>query len=244
MTMMKGSRMGFAALLSLLLVNAPAFAADESNAREDAQQVERAAKQVGRGVEDATKGIGTIVVGGARTAADEVEGAGKAAEPDARAAWSDTKNAAVSFGHSVRNFFTTLFSRPESRSFVGRWHWNPAQSTLPPGEPAPNDLISEISRADGNHVTWSVTIVTPDGQPHVVTLDAAANGESRRISSDTTASARLTGDTLEATFKGPTGRSDIQTCTISTNQLQMTCRGVVTDGSGHTVSYVDVYDRM
>ena len=64
----------------------------------------------------------------------------------------------------------------EGSPFVGRWHWNRAQSTLPPGEPAPNDLISEISRADGTYVTWSVTIVTPDGQPHVVTFDARANG--------------------------------------------------------------------
>jgi hypothetical protein len=77
-----------------------------------------------------------------------------------------------------------------------------------------------------------------------VTFDAAANGESVRISSDTTASARLTGDTLQATFKGPTGRSDAQTCTVSADQQQMTCRGVVTDGAGRTVNYVDVYDRM
>jgi hypothetical protein len=133
----------------------------------------------------------------------------------------------------------------ESSPFVGRWHWNRAQSTLPPGEPAPNDLISEISRADGNFVTWSVTIVTPDGQPHVVTFDSAApNGESYRISSDTTASARLTGDTLQATFKGPAGRSDAQICTVSADQQHMTCRGVVTDGNGQAVNYVDVYDRM
>jgi len=132
----------------------------------------------------------------------------------------------------------------ESSPFVARWHWNQAQSTLPPGEPAPNDLTSEISRADGNYVTWSVTIVTPDGQSHVVPFDAATNGESYPISSDTTASARLTGDTLQATFKGPTGRSDAQTCTVSADQQQMTCRGVVTDGAGRTVNYVDVYDRM
>jgi hypothetical protein len=131
-----------------------------------------------------------------------------------------------------------------SSPFVGRWHWNLAQSTLPPGEPAPNDLTSEISRADGDYVTWSVTIVTPDGQSHVVPFDAATNGESYRISSDTTASARLTGDTLEATFKGPNGQSDVQTCTVSADQQQMTCRGVLTDGDGRTVSYVDVYDRM
>ena len=131
----------------------------------------------------------------------------------------------------------------EGSPFVGRWHWNRAQSTLPPGEPAPNDLISEISRADGTYVTWSVTIVTPDGQPHIVTFDARANGEFIRISSDTTASARLAGDTLQATFKGPTGQSDAQTCNVSANRRQMTCRGVLTDGD-RTVNYVDVYDRM
>jgi hypothetical protein len=132
----------------------------------------------------------------------------------------------------------------ESSPFVGRWHWNRAQSTLPLGESSPNDLATEISRGDGNSVTWSVTIVTPDNQSHVVTFEAGANGESQRISSDTTASARLTSDTLQASFKGPTGRSDAQTCTVSANRQQMTCRGVLTDGKGHTVNYVDVYDRM
>jgi hypothetical protein len=132
----------------------------------------------------------------------------------------------------------------ESSPFVGRWHWNRAQSTLPPGEAAPNDLTNEISRADGGYVKWSVTIVTPDGQPHVVTFDAAADGESYRISSDTTAAVRLTGDTLQATFKGPSGQSDAQTCTVSADQRQMICRGVLTDRAGHAVNYVDVYDRV
>ena len=110
MTMMRMSRIGFAALLSLLLVNAPAFAADDSNARKGGQQVESGAKQVGGGVEDATKGIGTTVVGGAQTAGDEIKGAAKAAEPEAKMAWSKAKNGAVSFGHSVNNFFTKLFN--------------------------------------------------------------------------------------------------------------------------------------
>ena len=39
-----------------------------------------------------------------------------------------------------------------SDAFVGRWHWNPAQSTLPPGEPAPNDLTAEFSEADGDRL--------------------------------------------------------------------------------------------
>src|SRR6266849_11166902 len=48
--------------------------------------------------------------------------------------------------------------------FVGRWHLNRAQSTLPTGGPVPNDLASEISRADASHITWSVTVLTTDGR--------------------------------------------------------------------------------
>jgi hypothetical protein len=32
----------------------------------------------------------------------------QSAEPEVKRAWSQAKNAAVSFGHSVRNFFTNL----------------------------------------------------------------------------------------------------------------------------------------
>jgi hypothetical protein len=132
----------------------------------------------------------------------------------------------------------------ESSPFVGRWHWNRAQSTLPPGEPTPNDLTSEISRADGERLTWSVTLVTPDGQPEVVTFDTPANGEPSPVTDDATASARVTADTLQATFKGPGSESDAQTCTVAADQKQMTCRGVLTNADGQTQTYVDVYDRM
>jgi hypothetical protein len=131
-----------------------------------------------------------------------------------------------------------------SSPFVGRWHWNRAQSTLPPGESVPNDLTSEISRVDNGHVKWSVTILTTDGRSHVETFDTAANGEFSPISPDTTASLRLTGDTLEATFKGPAGQSDVQTCTLSADHKRMTCRGVLTEGDAQPVNYVDVYDRL
>src|SRR6267143_876384 len=65
MTMVTRSHVGLAALLSILLVNAPAFAADESNG---VQQIEGGAKQIGGGVEEAAKGLGTTVVHGAKTA--------------------------------------------------------------------------------------------------------------------------------------------------------------------------------
>jgi hypothetical protein len=132
----------------------------------------------------------------------------------------------------------------ESSPFVGRWHWNRAQSTLPPGEPVPQDLICDIARAESNHVQWSVTIRTPEGHPYVETFAAPANGDFAPLSSETTASCRLTEDTLQATFKGPAGQSDAQTCTLSADHAQMICRGVLTAGDGQTVNYVDVYDRM
>jgi hypothetical protein len=92
-------------------------------------------------------------------------------------------------------------------------------------------------------VKWSLTVLTTEGRPHVETFDTAANGEFYPISSETTASVRLTGDTLQATFKGPSGQSDAQTCTLSADHTQMICRGVLTEGDGRTVTYVDVYDR-
>ncbi len=137
-------------------------------------------------------------------------------------------------------------ARADGRPFVGRWHWNRAQSTLPPGGPVPNDLTSEISRAD-SHVKWSVTILTTDLTTevrHVETFEAAADGEAHPISSDTAASCRLAGDGLQMTFKGPAGQSDTQRCILSADQKQMTCSGVLTGGDGETVHYVDVYDRM
>ena len=99
----------FVALLALLLIAAPASAADDSKTREGAAQVESGAKQIGRGVEDTAKGIGNTVVGGAETAGDKIKEAGRAAEPEAKSAWSKTKEGAVSFGRSVREFFTSLF---------------------------------------------------------------------------------------------------------------------------------------
>ena len=131
----------------------------------------------------------------------------------------------------------------ESSPFVGRWQWNRAQSTPPPGAPVPQDFLCDLARAESNHVSWSVTILTPENQPYVETFGVTANGEFSPISSETTASVRLTEDTLQATFTGPAGQSDTQTCTLSADQQQMTCRGVLSAGDGQSVNYVDVYDR-
>ena len=108
-TAVKNRLTGFVAVLALLLIAVPASAADDTKAKEGAAQVQSGAKQIGQGVQDTAKGIGKTVVGGAETAGEKIKEAGRAAEPEAKSAWTRTKEGAVSFGHSVKNFFTNLF---------------------------------------------------------------------------------------------------------------------------------------
>ena len=127
--------------------------------------------------------------------------------------------------------------------FVGRWHWNRAESRLPPGEPPPNDMMAEFSRVDTAHVRWKVTITDAQGQQAVERFDSPANGEPYPVNSDTTASFRLGTNTLHATFTGPAGQSDTLTCTVSADLRKMTCNGSVTGPDGKAANYVDIYDR-
>jgi hypothetical protein len=128
--------------------------------------------------------------------------------------------------------------------FAGRWVWNRAQSAMRPGAPVPKDVMLEISTRDTSHLRWSLTVVAPEGQSTVETLDAATNGEIYRISSDATASFRLTDGILEVTFRGATGQSDALTCMLSADSQRMTCLGVLSGANRRTVNYMDVYDRI
>ena len=98
---------GFVMVLALTM--APVAMAQDTKARQGAQQVESGARQIGQGVQDTARGIGKTVVGGAETAGEKIKEAGRAAEPEAVSAWTKTKEGAVSFGHGVKNFFTNLF---------------------------------------------------------------------------------------------------------------------------------------
>jgi hypothetical protein len=132
----------------------------------------------------------------------------------------------------------------DSSSLVGRWHWNRAQSTMPPGEPAPNDLTVEIFRVDSTHVKWSLTVLAPQGRKSIEAFDTPANGEFYPVNSDTTAAFRLGEDFVQATFKGWSGETDTLMCSVAANRRKMTCKGVLTDSEGRTTNYLDVYDRM
>jgi hypothetical protein len=94
----------------------PVGAADDTKVKEATRSVDTGAKKigegkVGQGVEDTAKGIGKTVVEGAKYTGEKLKESGKAAEPEAKSAWESTKNGAVAFGHSVKNFFETLFTK-------------------------------------------------------------------------------------------------------------------------------------
>jgi hypothetical protein len=104
--------LAIAALLGLAPLPAPA--ADRAPVDAATQQVQRGANQIGQGkvVEGAgetAKGIGNTVVEGAKYTGQRLEEAGKAAGPEAKTAWERTKEGAVAFGSSVREFFESLF---------------------------------------------------------------------------------------------------------------------------------------
>jgi hypothetical protein len=94
----------------------PASAADDSKVKAATRQVETGAKkigdgQVGQGVEDTAKGIGHTVAEGAKYTGEKLKESGKSAEPEARSAWQNVRDGAVSFGSSVKTFFSSLFSK-------------------------------------------------------------------------------------------------------------------------------------
>jgi hypothetical protein len=92
----------------------PAEAADSTHVDAATQQVERGAAQIGQGqvlvgAGQLAMGIGNTVVEGAKYSGQKLAEAGRAAEPDAKTAWQHTREGAVAFGSSVRDFFVKLF---------------------------------------------------------------------------------------------------------------------------------------
>jgi hypothetical protein len=98
-----------------LLLPTSAAPADDAKVKEGMSQVEGGAKkipsnQIGDGVQETAKGVGTTVSEGAKYSGEKVKEAGNAAEPPAKSAWVNARDGAVDFGHSVKGFFSNLFS--------------------------------------------------------------------------------------------------------------------------------------
>jgi hypothetical protein len=113
---MKPAGFVLAAVLGLAAVTAFALAANDSQVTDATRQVEDGAKKIGKGevgegVKETAKGVGETVVEGARYTGEKLRESGRAAEPEARSAWNHTRDGAIAFGRSVRDFFASLFSR-------------------------------------------------------------------------------------------------------------------------------------
>jgi len=108
-------RLALALVVAIVAGSAPpAIAADDTKVKDATRSVESGAKEigagkVGQGVEDTAKGIGNTVVEGAKYTGDKLKESGKAAEPQAKTAWENTRDGAVAFGNSVKTFFQSLF---------------------------------------------------------------------------------------------------------------------------------------
>ena len=105
---------GSVGLGMILLFGARVDAADDSKVKAATGHVETGARkmgdgQVGEGAQETATGIGHTVVEGAKFSGQKVQEAGKAAEPRAKGAGEQARDGAVSFGQSVKTFFTRLF---------------------------------------------------------------------------------------------------------------------------------------
>jgi hypothetical protein len=109
-----GSLLVLGVVFSLLLPTS-AMPADDAKVKEGMSQVERGAKkipssQIGDGVQETAKGVGTTVSEGAKYSGEKLKDAGQATEAPAKTAWGHVRDGAVGVGHSVKSFFTNLFS--------------------------------------------------------------------------------------------------------------------------------------
>ena len=104
-----------AALCTLGALLTPVQAADDSKVKAATRQVETGAKEigageVGEGIADTPKGIGHTVAEGAKYTGEKLKESARAAEPEAKGAWYNFRDATVKFGRSVKSFFTKLGS--------------------------------------------------------------------------------------------------------------------------------------
>ena len=135
----------------------------------------------------------------------------------------------------------------DSPALVGHWHWNAAQSSATPGEPAPRDVLLVIDAAEPAHLRWTLTLTDAAGGQHTKSFNGSGDGKRVAVSGampGTTAAFTVTPNTFDADYKSPDGGSDRSSCALSPDRQKLTCRGSDTDGQGHATPYVDVYDRQ
>ena len=139
-----------------------------------------------------------------------------------------------------------IAARADQPLFVGKWHWNPKESSTAPGEPLPRDVVLNIASADKARMQWSVTTIDAKGAQTVKSFAGTGDGKPGPIAGDpgTTGAFKLADTTMESVYTSADGGTDRSTCSVSSDRKKMTCRGTESDGKGHSANYTDVYDRQ
>ena len=97
-------------LILVLAVSLVLYAAGSAFAADDSK-VKSATEQLKGGAVDTAKGVGNTVSEGAKYSGEKLKEAGQAAEPPAKTAWGNARDSVAGVGHTVKGFFTNLFSR-------------------------------------------------------------------------------------------------------------------------------------
>lgn len=142
--------------------------------------------------------------------------------------------------------FAVTGAKADSAAFVGQWHWNKAQSTSVPGEPAPKEILLNITELSGGKLKWILNEVDPEGAKHSESFDGRSDGTASAVmgaGAPTTASFTLAGDSFSGVFKSQDGSGDNWSCTLTPDGRTMSCKGTEFDGKGHSAPYTDVYNR-
>ena len=141
--------------------------------------------------------------------------------------------------------FSTAALAADDGAFVGEWHWNKGESSVVPGEPLPREVVLRIGSATAARVQWTLSRTDADGSQHTESFSGTGNGQPGAVSGapDTTGAFTVTATALEANYTSKDGSTDRTSCTLSSDRRKMTCHGTESDGKGHSMNYVDVYDR-
>jgi hypothetical protein len=131
--------------------------------------------------------------------------------------------------------------------FAGNWLWNPAQSTVAPGEPVPKAVVLAIAGAETGRVQWTLTRTDDKGDKFVESYNGTGDGRPAPVigaAPGTTARFTVTATTMTSSYANSDGSTEHATCTLSPDGRLMTCAGTDDDGKGHTTHYRDVFDRQ
>ncbi len=152
---------------------------------------------------------------------------------------------AVAAAAAALSVSSVALGAEDAAAFVGEWHWNKAESSVIPGEPLPREVVLRIASATPAHVQWTLTRTDADGSQHTESFSGSGGGQPGPITGapDTTGAFTVNATALEASYQSKDGSTDRTSCTLASDRRKMTCRGTESDGKGHSMNYVDVYDR-